>query len=292
MKKYTNQQIAIFLWLMDGKVFSPGYNKPSYPGHFRYQYNIDDSIDLHNFLIANSYLELASLELRLTKTLINDLKIILQDNNLETKGKKSDLITRILQNIEHSKIEIEEVYVLSEKGKEFLIKNKLYIWTHQNQRLINGLGFNLSNFCNNFKKSNYENLNDFIYNEILRDFPKKYKIEDFDSIDDALRYKNSYNHSIHELEQLKKTGIPKYEYLATLDKFTCKKCGVLDSKMINIKDAVIGINCPPLHKGCRCTIAAGFDRDKDATRSIRNPETNESEVVPYLSYNEFKEKYL
>ena len=42
-------------------------------------------------------------------------------------------------------------------------------------------------------------------------------------------------------------NIEKYEFLATLDKRTCKDCGKLDGKVFNLKDAITGLNYPPLH---------------------------------------------
>ena len=42
-------------------------------------------------------------------------------------------------------------------------------------------------------------------------------------------------------------NIGKYEFLATLDKSTCKDCGKLDGKVFNLKDAITGLNYPPLH---------------------------------------------
>ena len=42
-------------------------------------------------------------------------------------------------------------------------------------------------------------------------------------------------------------NIGKYEFLATLDKRTCKDCAKLDGKVFNLKDAITGLNYPPLH---------------------------------------------
>ena len=42
-------------------------------------------------------------------------------------------------------------------------------------------------------------------------------------------------------------GIEKYEFLATLDSRTCSVCGKLDGKVFNLKDAITGLNYPPLH---------------------------------------------
>ena len=41
-------------------------------------------------------------------------------------------------------------------------------------------------------------------------------------------------------------NIEKYEFLATLDKRTCKDCGKLDGKVFKLTEAMVGINYPPL----------------------------------------------
>ena len=41
-------------------------------------------------------------------------------------------------------------------------------------------------------------------------------------------------------------NIKKYEFLATLDKRTCKDCGKLDGKVFKLTEAMVGINYPPL----------------------------------------------
>ena len=41
-------------------------------------------------------------------------------------------------------------------------------------------------------------------------------------------------------------NIGKYEFLATLDKRTCKDCGKLDGKVFKLTEAMVGINYPPL----------------------------------------------
>jgi len=47
------------------------------------------------------------------------------------------------------------------------------------------------------------------------------------------------------------SGIVKqYQYLTTLDKWTSNICNDLDAKVFDLKDAVVGLNLPPMHPNC------------------------------------------
>lgn len=86
-------------------------------------------------------------------------------------------------------------------------------------------------------------------------------------------------------------GIEKYRFLATLDEQTCPICGKLDGQTFCIKDKKIGVNCPPMHKGCRCTTVAAFDNYLPLARAARNPITRRSEMIPYVTYSEWIKQY-
>lgn len=48
-------------------------------------------------------------------------------------------------------------------------------------------------------------------------------------------------------------GVEQYEFMAGLDEQTCEICGRLDGQIFSVADAKEGVNCPPMHEGCRCT---------------------------------------
>ena len=78
--------------------------------------------------------------------------------------------------------------------------------------------------------------------------------------------------TLHGYEQ---SGIVKeYEYLAYLDKRTSSICRDLDGKKFKVKDAVTGLNYPPMHVNCRSTTLANFN-DEEFNRVVRDPETRE-----------------
>ncbi|MBS4804620.1 MAG: minor capsid protein [Clostridium sp.] len=95
--------------------------------------------------------------------------------------------------------------------------------------------------------------------------------------------------------ELKEAGIEKYEFLASLDSKTCSICGKLDGKSFKLEDAVIGVNCLPMHKSCRCSTIGYLKKEKGSIRIARNPETQKSYYVPssmnYYKWN-LNEKHL
>ena len=87
-------------------------------------------------------------------------------------------------------------------------------------------------------------------------------------------------------------NIEKYEFLATLDKRTCKDCGKLDGKVFNLKDAITGLNYPPLHPNDRCTTVPYYEDDEDDTRFARDENGKRIEVPANMTYEEWAKKYI
>lgn len=56
-------------------------------------------------------------------------------------------------------------------------------------------------------------------------------------------------------------GIEKAEISSILDKKICKHCNKHDGKIVNIRDAIIGVDLPPYHPYCRCTLLPYIDLD-------------------------------
>ena len=66
----------------------------------------------------------------------------------------------------------------------------------------------------------------------------------------------------NDLDMYIKGGYKEYEFMATLDEWTCPICSALDGKHFPISAARIGVNYPPLHEGCRCTTIAYDPEDE------------------------------
>ncbi|WP_026565881.1 minor capsid protein, partial [Bacillus sp. UNC41MFS5] len=84
--------------------------------------------------------------------------------------------------------------------------------------------------------------------------------------------------------------VKKYEFLATLDDRTSKKCGSLDGKVYNLEDKQVGVNCPPLHPFCRSSIMPSFPKDADAQRIARDADGQTYYVPASMTYEEWKAK--
>jgi SPP1 gp7 family putative phage head morphogenesis protein len=56
------------------------------------------------------------------------------------------------------------------------------------------------------------------------------------------------------LEEYKDAGIERYEFGAFLDDRTSEICEEHNGHIYNVKDAKVGVNCPPMHPNCRSII--------------------------------------
>jgi len=66
----------------------------------------------------------------------------------------------------------------------------------------------------------------------------------------------SYIYNKSTFDKYEEAGIEQYIYLTGRDERTCEVCGALDGIKFNMKDMQVGVNYPPLHSNCRCTVLA------------------------------------
>ncbi|WP_373599434.1 minor capsid protein [Paraclostridium bifermentans] len=89
-------------------------------------------------------------------------------------------------------------------------------------------------------------------------------------------------------------NIKEYEYLATLDLRTSAICQSLDGKVFKVKDAVTGLNYPPMHCFCRSTtvpvIKWGGENDNSYERISRDPITGRNSYIDDIDYSDWKDK--
>lgn len=96
--------------------------------------------------------------------------------------------------------------------------------------------------------------------------------------------------SEEDMISYKLSGIKEYSFLAALDDRTCPICGKLDGQKFKVRNYRIGVNCPPMHEGCRCATIAYFGQELSANskRWSRNPQTGRPEYVPAnMTYKEW-----
>lgn len=78
----------------------------------------------------------------------------------------------------------------------------------------------------------------------------------FRDADRIARTELTYIQNQATLDKYNEAGIEKYTYLATEDGRTSKQCAAMNGKEFLLKDAKVGVNYPPLHPNCRCTVLA------------------------------------
>jgi SPP1 gp7 family putative phage head morphogenesis protein len=86
--------------------------------------------------------------------------------------------------------------------------------------------------------------------------------------------------------------VSKYEYLATLDKYTSHICQDLDGLIFNLSEKQVGINFPPMLPNCRSTVIPHFPDEVSPERSARDSNGKTYYVDGGINYNDWKEKYV
>ncbi|MGM9543508.1 MAG: minor capsid protein [Romboutsia timonensis] len=94
------------------------------------------------------------------------------------------------------------------------------------------------------------------------------------------------------LDYYKRTGVEKLLFVATLDMRTSDICRSMDGEIIEIENAKIGLNVPPLHPYCRSVISPYYEDNIPETRIYRDKETGKSVKGRYRTYKEYLEEEL
>ena len=97
------------------------------------------------------------------------------------------------------------------------------------------------------------------------------------------------------MESYKEHGVDEIQFVATLDAHTCPICGGLDGQHHPKKEAMTGVNYPPVHPNCRCTTIAYFEPDEidemfeESERIARKDGVGEWYEVPSsMNYKQWK----
>lgn len=78
----------------------------------------------------------------------------------------------------------------------------------------------------------------------------------FYQADRLARTELSYIQNQATYDKFQEAGIEKYQFLATNDDRACEEDKELDGKVFLISEAQVGVNFPPIHPNCRCSILA------------------------------------
>lgn len=109
--------------------------------------------------------------------------------------------------------------------------------------------------------------------------------------DRLIRTESNYFHNVATLDSYKAMGIEKFQFLATLDMRTSEVCQHADGKIFKVKDAIVGVNVPPLHPNCRSTIVPYLKNYQPNTRIYRDPETGRNKYTYNINYADWKSQF-
>lgn len=89
-------------------------------------------------------------------------------------------------------------------------------------------------------------------------------------------------------------NIKEYEYLATLDLRTSVICQELDGKIFKVKEAITGVNYPPMHCFCRSTTVPVIkwegENNTPYKRIARDSITGRNNYIDYMDYSDWKDE--
>lgn len=144
-----------------------GKTNDDYARYFSYRYKVFDPVKYHKKVIADGYLVEASPYYALKKFKVDQLKSILSEAGLPNKGKKDDLISRIMDSVALDTLNLDTYYIPSEKGLEHLKKYE-FVFS------LEGYGITWQEY-DEFKKSkpDYLKPNDIIWQLLNERFNKE-----------------------------------------------------------------------------------------------------------------------
>lgn len=107
-----------------------------------------------------------------------------------------------------------------------------------------------------------------------------------------VRTETGYAFEQATLDSYAECGIEKYRFMATLDNKTSEICRNLDGKEFYVKDAVPGVNYPPMHPNCRSTTVAVHEKESVTERAARRNDGTGYTVPSDMTYREWKDRYV
>ena len=97
------------------------------------------------------------------------------------------------------------------------------------------------------------------YRTIAQAYSNFHTDAECDDLLGRISYIDAYHNSLTELHAFSSAGISQYIIHVSADEQICSVCRKMKGKKFPVSSAKIGYNCPPFHRGCRCTIVADLD---------------------------------
>ena len=92
----------------------------------------------------------------------------------------------------------------------------------------------------------------------LFDFLKKKQDSTAEQTKSITSVKGAAEQTLVQRDSFLRNGFKHYTFIANRN--CCEACANLNGKHFPVSELKIGINAPPMHEGCRCSIAAYEDR--------------------------------
>lgn len=115
---------ANFLNIYTSKPRPISNNPDDFPRSFSYALHIYDPIKTQNSMLREGYLRKATPEEVLSTFTVDKLKSLLVQYGCPKTGKKADLVSRIIDYIDLSQIDMPSMCCISEKGQTFIDEHK------------------------------------------------------------------------------------------------------------------------------------------------------------------------
>uniref|UniRef100_UPI0035640AB5 SAP domain-containing protein n=1 Tax=Fusobacterium nucleatum TaxID=851 RepID=UPI0035640AB5 len=229
--KFSYVGQTVFLDWVDGKSIK---EKEDYPQYFFYDYGILNCKELHKNMIRENFLQEANIKIILLSKSVDELKKILEEYGLKKSGKKIELVERIIENNDFSKIDVSNsIYELSEKGKEF-IKKYNYIL------VLRGTSISVSEF----EKEKAKIEKPLSTNDIIWSIYNKHSLSFFYAKDFGL-----YRNTIFEMANfLRKEGRNKQALLFELKGLYCDLSGKSNNNSTEPKEMLFIVNASNIFK--------------------------------------------
>lgn len=95
--------------------------------------------------------------------------------------------------------------------------------------------------------------------EMVKDLMHNFNVG-FNNADRIARTELNFIQNQATADRYREAGVEKYEVLSTHDDRTCdEECASRDGQVYLLKDMEVGVNYPPFHPNCRCTVLAVLD---------------------------------
>lgn len=110
-----------------------------------------------------------------------------------------------------------------------------------------------------------------------------------------VRTESAYYHGQMELKSYDEADISHYQFVSTLDLRTSTICREHDQMVYKTKEAIVGVNYPPMHPWCRSTTIAYFDDKwaKGKKRRTKDAKTGKNILVPDdMTYDDWYAKHV